>query len=188
LLCGNRLPTVASVGPRLSIAAAPERGPSGHLWVGNRGGLIRLVGCFFHEQAVAALFSRVTGIIILMIGTSLMRTGVNWAGGGLSTLTTVVAGVGLAESGPWPTAGLGIGLFILVAILALIRWGSRFIANVAVLLGIVAGRRPGVVGRRNAIRPSSVRHTGRYRDAVALSVSGNFIWCRSSPCGSQWQW
>ena len=35
--------------------------------------------------------------------------------------------------------GLGIALFVLLVILALIRWGQGFIANVAVLLGIVAG-------------------------------------------------
>jgi Permease family len=35
--------------------------------------------------------------------------------------------------------GLGIALFVLIVILCLIRWGAGFIANVAVLLGIVAG-------------------------------------------------
>ena len=35
--------------------------------------------------------------------------------------------------------GLGIALFVLLVILGLIKWGSGFVANVAVLLGIVAG-------------------------------------------------
>jgi len=35
--------------------------------------------------------------------------------------------------------GLGIALFVLLVILALIKWGSGFVANVAVLLGIVVG-------------------------------------------------
>jgi NCS2 family nucleobase:cation symporter-2 len=35
--------------------------------------------------------------------------------------------------------GLGIALFVLAVILGLIRWFSGFIANVAVLLGIIAG-------------------------------------------------
>ena len=35
----------------------------------------------------------VTGTIILVIGISLMRVGINWAGGGLPTLTKVVEGV-----------------------------------------------------------------------------------------------
>ncbi len=35
--------------------------------------------------------------------------------------------------------GLGIALFVLVVILGLIKWGSGFLANISVLLGIVAG-------------------------------------------------
>jgi NCS2 family nucleobase:cation symporter-2 len=35
--------------------------------------------------------------------------------------------------------GLGISLFVMLVILGLIKWGKGFIANVAVLLGIVAG-------------------------------------------------
>ena len=35
--------------------------------------------------------------------------------------------------------GLAIALFVLVVILGLVRWGTGFIANVAVLLGIIAG-------------------------------------------------
>jgi uric acid transporter len=70
-----------------------------------------------------------------------MRVGINWAGGGLPTLTKVVDGVPGAFPNPGygQLAGLGIALFVLLVILALIRWGSGFVANVAVLLGIVAG-------------------------------------------------
>ena len=35
--------------------------------------------------------------------------------------------------------GLGIALFVLLVILGLIKWGSGFVANVSVLLGIIAG-------------------------------------------------
>jgi NCS2 family nucleobase:cation symporter-2 len=35
--------------------------------------------------------------------------------------------------------GLGISAFVLIVILCLIKWGTGFVANVAVLLGIVAG-------------------------------------------------
>lgn len=35
--------------------------------------------------------------------------------------------------------GLGISVFVLLFILGLIKWGSGFVANVSVLLGIVAG-------------------------------------------------
>jgi NCS2 family nucleobase:cation symporter-2 len=35
--------------------------------------------------------------------------------------------------------GLGIALFVLLVILGLIKWGSGFVGNIAVLLGIIAG-------------------------------------------------
>ena len=76
-----------------------------------------------------------------MIGISLMRVGINWAGGGLPTLTKVIDGVPGAFPNPnyGQLQGLGIALFVLLVILALIKWGTGFVANVAVLLGIVAG-------------------------------------------------
>ncbi|MDU1669916.1 MAG: chaperonin GroEL, partial [Bradyrhizobium sp.] len=83
----------------------------------------------------------VTGTIILIIGVSLMRVGINWAGGGQPTIIKVVDGV----RGNFPNPdygqlqGLGIALFVLLVILGLIKWGTGFVANVSVLLGIVAG-------------------------------------------------
>jgi NCS2 family nucleobase:cation symporter-2 len=70
-----------------------------------------------------------------------MRIGINWAGGGLPTLTKVVDGVPGAFPNPGygQLEGLGIALFVLLVILGLIRWFSGFVANVAVLLGIIAG-------------------------------------------------
>ncbi len=83
----------------------------------------------------------VTGTIILVIGISLMRVGINWAGGGLPTLTKVVDGAAGAFPNPnyGQLEGLGIALFVLLVILGLIRWFTGFVANVAVLLGIIAG-------------------------------------------------
>ena len=77
----------------------------------------------------------------MVIGISLMRVGINWAGGGLPTLTKVVDGVPGAFPNPGygQLQGLGIALFVLLVILGLIKWGSGFVANVSVLLGIVAG-------------------------------------------------
>jgi uric acid transporter len=83
----------------------------------------------------------VTGTIILVIGISLMRIGINWAGGGLPTLTKVVDGQpgAFLNPGYGQLEGLGIALFVLLVILGLIRWFTGFIANVSVLLGIIAG-------------------------------------------------
>src|SRR5439155_1472509 len=81
------------------------------------------------------------GTIIMVIGISLMRVGINWAGGGLPMLTKVVDGVPGAFPNPGygQLQGLGIALFVLLVVLGRIKWGSGFLANVSVLLGIIAG-------------------------------------------------
>ena len=83
----------------------------------------------------------VTGTIILIIGVSLMRVGVNWAGGGLPMLTKPLEGQIYSFPNPAYGAldGLAIAAFVLVVILLLTRYAKGFVANVAVLLGIVAG-------------------------------------------------
>jgi uric acid transporter len=83
----------------------------------------------------------------LVIGISLMRVVINWAGGGLPTLNKVVDGVTGAFPNPGygQLQGLGIALFVLLIILGLIKWGSGFIANVSVLLGIILASVLGVM-------------------------------------------
>lgn len=143
---GIRLPvmmgvTFASVGPMLSMAAAPDIGLLGIYGSVIAAGLFGIIVAPFVSRLLPLFPPVVTGSIILIIGISLMRVGINWAGGGLPTLTKVVDGV--AGSFPNPAygqlQGLGISLFVLLFILGLIKWGSGFLANVSVLLGIIAG-------------------------------------------------
>ena len=128
----------------------------------------------------------VTGTIIMVIGISLMRVGINWAGGGLPTLTKVVDGVPGAFPNPGygQLQGLGIALFVLLVILGLIKWGSGFVANVSVLLGIVAGAiLAAVLGVMN-FDQGRHRGLGRCRDRRSGSACRNSTSCRSSPCAS----
>src|SRR4029453_574956 len=143
---GIRLPvmmgvTFASVGPMLSMAAAPDIGLLGIYGSVIAAGLFAVVVAPFVSRLLPLFPPVVTGTIILVIGISLMRVGINWAGGGLPTLTKVVDGVPGAFPNPayGQLQGLGISLFVLLVILGLLKWGSGFISNVAVLLGIVAG-------------------------------------------------
>ncbi|EJW10638.1 Xanthine permease [Rhodovulum sp. PH10] len=143
---GIRLPvmmgvTFASVGPMLSMVGAPEIGLLGIYGSVIAAGLFGIVIAPFVSRLLPLFPPVVTGTIILVIGISLMRVGINWAGGGLPTLTKVVDGVPGAFPNPayGQVQGLGIALFVLLVILALIRWGKGFLANIAVLLGIVAG-------------------------------------------------
>src|SRR5277367_3511712 len=143
---GIRLPvmmgvTFASVGPMLSMAAAPDIGLLGIYGSVIAAGIFGILAAPFISRLLPLFPPVVTGTIILVIGISLMRVGINWAGGGLPTLTKVVDGVPGAFPNPGygQLQGLGISAFVLIFILALIRWGSGFVANVSVLLGIIAG-------------------------------------------------
>jgi len=133
--------TFASVGPMLSMAAAPDVGLLGIYGSVIAGGLFAFVVAPFISRLLPLFPPVVTGTIILVIGISLMRVGINWAGGGLPTVVKVVDGVrgDFPNPGYGQLSGLGIALFVLLVILGLIRWGRGFVANVAVLLGIVAG-------------------------------------------------
>jgi uric acid transporter len=143
---GIRLPvmmgvTFASVGPMLSMANAPEIGLLGIYGSVIGAGIFGILVAPFISRLLPLFPPVVTGTVILVIGISLMRVGINWAGGGLPMLPRMVDGVQVMAPNPnyAQLGGLGIALFVLLLILALIRWGNGFVANVAVLLGIVAG-------------------------------------------------
>src|SRR4051812_28118805 len=143
---GIRLPvmmgvTFASVGPMLSMAAAPDVGLLGIYGSVIAAGAFGIVVAPFVSRLLPLFPPVVTGTIILVIGISLMRVGINWAGGCLPTLTKEIDGVPAAFPNPnyGQVPGLGIALFVLLVVLALIKWGRGFIANIAVLLGIIAG-------------------------------------------------
>jgi NCS2 family nucleobase:cation symporter-2 len=143
---GIRLPvmmgvTFASVGPMLAMAAAPEVGLLGIYGSVIAAGVFGVLVAPFVSRLLPLFPPVVTGTIIMVIGISLMRVGINWAGGGLPMISKVVDGQTVQFANPNYGAldGLAIALFVLLVILALIRWGKGFLANVAVLLGIVAG-------------------------------------------------
>ena len=69
-----------------------------------------------------------TGSIITVIGITLMRIGINWIGGGRPQAPDFGAPGYLAVAG-----------FVLAIILLLLRFGTGFVRNIAVLIGIVAG-------------------------------------------------
>src|SRR5580693_7791066 len=143
---GIRLPvmmgvTFASVGPMISMALSPDVGLLGIYGSVIAAGIFGILAAPFISRLLPLFPPVVTGTIILVIGISLMRVGINWAGGGLPTVTKVVEGVPGAFPNPayGQLQGLGLSLFVLLVILGLIRWGSGFIANVSVLLGLIAG-------------------------------------------------
>jgi NCS2 family nucleobase:cation symporter-2 len=133
--------TFASVGPMLAMANTPGVGLLGIYGAVIAAGVFALVVAPFVSRMLPLFPPVVTGTIILVIGISLMRVGINWAGGGLPAFPGTLDGKAVLILNPnyGQLAGLGIALFVLLVILALIKWGEGFLANVAVLLGIVAG-------------------------------------------------
>jgi xanthine permease len=143
---GIRLPvmmgvTFVAVGPMVSMATAPDVGLLGIYGSVIAAGVFGLLVAPFIGRLLPLFPPVVTGTIILVIGISLMRIGIHWAGGGAPTLTRVVDG----EAATFPNPayaqlhGLAIAAFVLLVIVVLIKWGNVFVSSIAVLLGIIFG-------------------------------------------------
>jgi len=150
---GIRLPvmmgvTFASVSPMLAmIFAGKAAGATPTATLLNIYGAVIAAGVF--AVLVSPLIGKlirffppvVTGTIIAVIGITLMRIGIGWAGGALPMLKKKLDGVMVDV--PNPAFGhpenLAIAAIVLVAILLISRYSKGFLANIAVLLGIVVG-------------------------------------------------
>jgi NCS2 family nucleobase:cation symporter-2 len=154
--------TFAAVGPIAAMASA-HPGPEGaRLIFGSS------LGAGAVSMLMAPLIGRlqrffppvVTGTIIAVIGISLMRVGIGWAMGGPANVAQSPDGPRLAEmvargaTGAVPMASnpqyaaldnLGIAALVLVGILLISKYGRGFVANIAVLLGMVGGSAVAVV-------------------------------------------
>jgi NCS2 family nucleobase:cation symporter-2 len=115
------IPTVAGQGP----------GGMAALFGGALcGGLLHAALSLFVGRIRFALPPLVTGLVVLMIGLSLMKIGVQYAAGGIPAIGTPAFGSG--EN--WLMAGV-----VVVATLALTIWARGVWSSAAVLLGLLAG-------------------------------------------------
>jgi NCS2 family nucleobase:cation symporter-2 len=129
---GIRLPvmmgvTFAAVSPMIVMGTNPELGLLGIYGAVIVAGIFSIVAAPFIGRLLPLFPPVVTGTIITVIGISLMRVGINWAGGG----------VGHPEFGH--PLFLAMALLVMALILLLTKYGKGFVANIAVLLGLVAG-------------------------------------------------
>lgn len=129
---GIRLPvimgvTAVSISPMLAMAAMPGVGLTGIYGAVITGGVFGLCVAPFTRHVLRFFPSVVTGSIITIIGVSLMRVGVNWAGGGAGTADFAA-----------PRYLLMAG-FVLLVILAVLKFGRGFISSMAVLAGVISG-------------------------------------------------
>ena len=131
---GIRMPvmmgvTFAAVGPMAAMAADPGLGAAGIFGATIVSGVATILIAPFFSRLMPLFPPVVTGTVILMIGISLMRVGVNWAAGAaVDTLPSYGAPLHLGMAGG-----------VLVFILLVTRFARGFLSNVSVLAGIVAG-------------------------------------------------
>jgi NCS2 family nucleobase:cation symporter-2 len=173
---GIRLPvmmgvTFAAVGPMVAIGAANPGVDGARMIFGA------IIGAGIISMLIAPLISRmlrffppvVTGTIILVIGVTLMRIGINWIFGlpvgptapklvspehaewlnavkdlaGSGAVPELPQGLSLAASSPNPAyaspTNITVSALVLVVVLLVARYAKGFLANIAVLVGIVAG-------------------------------------------------
>jgi NCS2 family nucleobase:cation symporter-2 len=161
--------TFASVGPMVAMANAVPGVDGARAIFGAiiGAGLISMLIAPAVSKLLRFFPPVVTGTIIAVIGISLMRVGIGWAMGGppnlaqavdVPKLVAMVDGVkasaaaasapALKLPGPIPmldnaTYGaldnMAIAAFVLVVILLIARYSKGFLANISVLIGIVAG-------------------------------------------------
>ena len=130
---GIRLPvmmgvTFASVAPMLAMAGNPALGLTAIFGSVIAAGVFGLVVAPFISRLLRFFPSVVTGSIITVIGITLMRIGINWIGGGRPAAPDFGA-----------PGNLAVAALVLAVILALLRYGTGFLRNTAVLIGIVVG-------------------------------------------------
>lgn len=129
---GIRLPiimgvTAVSISPMLAMAAMPGLGLTGIYGAVIVGGLFGLLVAPVMQYALRFFPSVVTGTIITMIGISLMRVGIAWAGGGAAAADFGAPGY------------LAIAALVLAVILIVIKFAKGFLQATSVLIGITVG-------------------------------------------------
>ena len=129
---GVRMPvmmgvTFAAVTPMVAMGTNPAIGLTGIYGAVIAAGLFAFLAAPLIGRLLPLFPPVVTGTIILVIGVSLMKVGVNWAAGGIGN----------------PRYGdplfLAIATFVLGVILVITRFGAGFVNSASVLIGIVVG-------------------------------------------------
>lgn len=139
---GARLPVMMGIGftavpSIIATGTNPDLGMPGVMGAVIASGVFTLLVAPYFSRWMRFFPAVVTGTVMLIIGLSLMRVGVNWAAGG----QPVIHG----PNGPMPNPAygqpfaLGVAAIVLFSILLMTRFLKGFLANLAVLLGIAVG-------------------------------------------------
>lgn len=136
------------------------------------GGLFHTCLSFFVGRIRFALPPMVTGLVVLMIGLSLMRIGVVYAAGGVSVQGTAAYGSGAS----WLLAGV-----VVVTTVALSFFARGIWSTAAVLLGLLAGYAVAAAMGRVSLAPVAdaawVMVPSPFHFGVAVSASAILGFC-----------
>ena len=139
---GIRLPVMMGVAftaipPIIATGATPGLGMPAVFGAVIGSGIFTLFAAPYISRLIRWFPPVVTGTVVLLVGVSLMKVGINWAAGGQPTLPSPAGPI------PNPAYGAPVNLAIagsvLMSILLISALFKGFIANVAVLLGLCIG-------------------------------------------------
>lgn len=129
---GLRLPSV--MGTSFTFVAAAlaigfsEYGVAGIMGSALVGSLVMIVGSFFMPYVRKLFPPVVTGVVVMMIGLSLVPVAVDWFAGGQK-----------GDPHYAEPANLAMATFVLVLVIGLVQWGKGIFSAAAIVLGIMAG-------------------------------------------------
>ena len=105
-----------------------EYGVAGILGSSLVGSLVMIIGSFFMPYVRKLFPPVVTGVVVMMIGLSLIPVAVDWFAGGQK-----------GDPNYADPANLAMATFVLVLVVALVQWGKGIFSAAAIVIGILVG-------------------------------------------------